>query len=64
MGGQLRVSPSGAILGWDMTAALAMAAALGIDPLLAAEVLPALEGAVVRGLNQNIMAALENRDDG
>lgn len=39
------------ILGWDLTAALAMARALGIDALVAAELLPALEAVMVRRLN-------------
>ncbi|MCL7466338.1 hypothetical protein [Phaeovulum sp. NW3] len=41
----------GTILGWDMGAALAMARALGVNALLAAEVLPALEAVMVRRLN-------------
>jgi hypothetical protein len=63
MGGQLRVAPSGAIIGWDLTAALALASALGLDPLLAAEVLPVIEALAVRGLNQDLLNALE-KDDG
>jgi len=59
MGGQLRVAGSGAILGWDLAAALAMATALGVDPLIAAELLPVIEAAAVRGLNQHLMTALE-----
>ena len=59
MGGQLRVAPAGAILGWDLSAALALAAALAVDPLIAAELLPAIEAAVVRGLNQTLMASLD-----
>ncbi|MFP1646533.1 DUF7697 family protein [Pontitalea aquivivens] len=42
------------MLGWDMGAALAMARALGIDALVAAEVLPALEAAMVRKLNEQM----------
>jgi hypothetical protein len=59
MGGQLRVAPSGAILGWELGAALAMATAFGLDPLLAAEILPVIEAAAVRGLNQTLMASLD-----
>ncbi len=53
--GQLRAVP-GAILGLDMTAALAMADALGIDTLACAELLPEVEGMMVRGLNAQIRA--------
>jgi hypothetical protein len=63
MGGQLRVAPSGAILGWDLGTALAMASALGLDPLPAAEMLPLIEAAAVRGLNQTLLASLD-RDNG
>ena len=55
MGGQLRVSPSGVIIGWDLAAAMALADALAIAPLIAAEVLPVIEAVAVRGLNQNIL---------
>jgi hypothetical protein len=41
----------GAVLGWDLGAALGMAVALGIEPLLAAEVLPDLEAIAVRHIN-------------
>ena len=40
------------VLGWDMTAALAMASALGVDPLIAAECLPEIEAVMVRKLNE------------
>jgi hypothetical protein len=63
MGGQLRVAPSGTIIGWDMAAALAMATALGLDPLPAAEMLPVIEASAVRGLNQSLLASLD-RDNG
>jgi hypothetical protein len=53
--GQLRVIP-GAVLGFDMTAALAMAEALGLDLLVCAELLPEIEGMMVRGLNTQIRA--------
>jgi len=59
MGGQLRVATSGAIIGWDMTAALAMANALGLDPLIAAELLPVIEAEAVRGLNQALLNSTE-----
>jgi hypothetical protein len=53
LGGQLRAIP-GAVLGLDMSAALAMAQALGIDALIAAELLPPIEAVMVRKLNERI----------
>lgn len=50
LGGQLRALP-GAVLGWDMTAALAMADALGLPARAAAELLPGIEAEMVRKLN-------------
>ena len=44
----------GAVLGWDMGAALALAAALGIDALIVAELLPEIEAVMVRKLNEQI----------
>ena len=44
----------GAVLGWDMGAALAMAQALGIDPLIAAELLPEIEAVMMRKLNEQM----------
>jgi hypothetical protein len=51
MSGQIRAIP-GAILGWDMTAALAMASAMGISPRAVVELLPVIEAAMVRKLNE------------
>ena len=59
MGGQLRAVP-GAILGWDMTAALAMASALGISSRAVVELLPVIEAVMVRKLNEE----REGRRDG
>ena len=42
------------VLGWDMTPALAMASALGVDPLIAAECLPEIEAVMVRKLNEQM----------
>ena len=53
LGGQLRVIP-GAVLGWDMGAALALAGGLGIDALIAAEMLPEIEAVMVRKLNEQM----------
>jgi len=44
----------GAVIGWDMTAALAMARALGVSPLIAAECLPEIEAVMVRKLNEQM----------
>jgi hypothetical protein len=59
MGGQIRAIP-GAVLGWDMTAALAMASALGISPRAVVELLPVIEAVMVRKLNEE----REGRRDG
>ena len=59
MGGQIRAIP-GAVLGWDMTAALAMASAMGISPRAVVELLPVIEAAMVRKLNEE----RESRRDG
>ncbi|NGQ92887.1 hypothetical protein G5V65_18505 [Rhodobacter sp. HX-7-19] len=58
LGGQIRVIPS-AVIGWDMGAALALGAALGISLPAIAELLPALEAVMVRRVNEQIAA---NRD--
>lgn len=44
----------GAVLGWDMSAALALASGLGIDTLITAELLPEIEAVMVRKLNEQI----------
>lgn len=57
--GQLRVASSAdgtVVLGWDMTAALAMAQALGVNPLIAAECLPVIEAVMVRKVNEQSTA--------
>lgn len=38
----------GGIVGWDMTAALALGRALGVDERVMAEMLPAIEAVMVR----------------
>ena len=53
LGGQLRVIP-GAVLGWDMGAALSLAQALGVNTLIAAELLPEIEAVMVRKLNEQV----------
>ncbi len=52
LGGQLRVAPSGGVLGWDMSAALAMARALSVPGVAVAELLPAIEAEMVEKLNE------------
>ena len=44
----------GAVLGWDMGASLTLAHALGIDTLIAAELLPEIEAVMVRKLNEQM----------
>ena len=59
LGGQLRIVP-GTILGWDMGAAFGLARALGVNALIAAELLPEIEAVMVRKLNEQ----LEGRRNG
>jgi hypothetical protein len=53
LGGQLRVIP-GAVIGWDLGAALSLAEALGIAPLVAAELLPEIEAVMVRRFSAQV----------
>lgn len=53
LGGQMRAVP-GVILGWDMTAALALARALGVNTFIAADLLPEIEAVMVRKFNEQI----------
>ena len=53
LGGQMRVAGK-AVLGWDMGAALALARALGLNPMVVAELLPELEAVMVRRINEKI----------
>jgi hypothetical protein len=56
LSGQLRSVSGGErliVTGWDMTAALALAAALGIPARVAAEFLPAIETAAVAAINRS-----------
>jgi pantoate kinase len=43
-----------AVIGWDMSAALALAKALGVNPMVAAELLPEIEAVMVRHINEKI----------
>lgn len=53
LSGQIRAIP-GAVLGWDMTAALALGRALGISALAIAELLPVIEAQMIRRMNEQI----------
>ena len=55
LGGQMRVVCK-AVIGWDMGNALALASALGLNPMVAAELLPELEAVMVRRINEKIGA--------
>ena len=46
----------GAVVGWDMSAALALGDALGVPPLAMAELMPALEAIMVRKINEQLSA--------
>ncbi|SLN50946.1 hypothetical protein PSA7680_02636 [Pseudoruegeria aquimaris] len=62
LGGQLRVLP-GAVIGWDMAAALALGHALGVPPLAMAELLPVIEAVMVVKLNEQMEHA-HGREEG
>ncbi len=49
----MRVAGS-AVIGWDMSAAMALAHALGLNPMVAAELLPKMEAVMVRRINEKI----------
>jgi hypothetical protein len=53
----------GAVIGWDMGAALAMGAALGIPAPLLVELLPPIEAVMVRQLNAQIASGSSERGD-
>ena len=46
----------GAVIGWDMAAALQLGAALGLAPLCIAELLPPIEAVMVRKINETMQA--------
>jgi hypothetical protein len=57
LGGQVRIAggmSGGAVFGWDMAAALQLGAALGLSPLIIAELLPPIEAVMVRKTNEEI----------
>ena len=57
LGGQVRVAggmSGGVALGWDMGSALQLGAALGLSPLIVAELLPPIEAVMVRKSNEQV----------
>ena len=46
-----------AVIGWDMGAALSLAKALGVNPMVVAELLPDLEAVMVRSIYEKIEAS-------
>jgi hypothetical protein len=44
------------VLGWDMSAALALGEALGVPPVAMAELLPVVEAVMVATLNEQMAA--------
>jgi hypothetical protein len=42
------------VIGWDMSAALALGEALGVPPLATAELLPVIEAVMVVKLNEQV----------
>ncbi|MGI3212889.1 DUF7697 family protein [Roseovarius tibetensis] len=44
----------GAVIGWDMSAALSLGTALGVPPLAMAELLPGIEAVMVAKLNEQM----------
>lgn len=44
----------GAVIGWDMAAALALGDALGIPPFAMAELLPVIEAVMVAKFNEQM----------
>ena len=59
LGGQVRVAggrSGSAVLGWDIGVALQLGAALGLSPLILAELLPPIEAVMVRKINEHLQA--------
>ena len=50
--GQLRIAPSGRVLGIDMTAALGIARARGFDESVVSELLQAAEAGLIEAMNE------------
>ncbi|WP_439653302.1 DUF7697 family protein [Ruegeria alba] len=47
----------GAVVGWDLSAALALGDALGVPPLATAELLPVIEAVMVAKYNEQMEPA-------
>ena len=58
--GQLRIAP-GAVIGWDMGAAITLGVALGVPAAAIAELLPGIEAVMVRKLNEQVDKAGSTR---
>ena len=63
LSGQLRAIP-GAVLGWDMGAALALGTALGVPALAVAELLPVIETEMIRRTNERIVSDQDRHNHG
>jgi len=61
--GQLRVIP-GAVVGFDLTAALAAADAIGLDRAAVVELLPVIEARMVAAVNKQIASDAGNGNGG
>lgn len=60
LGGQTRIAAGfggAVIIGWDMTAALALGEAMGLPRLLLADVLPDIEATMVKKLRERETAS-------
>ena len=57
LGGQMRVAPSGGIIGWDMGAALAMARALSVPGVAVGELFASIGAGMGVKLNEQITDA-------
>jgi len=61
--GQLRVIP-GAVVGFDLTAALAAADAIGLDRGAVVELLPVIEARMVAAVNRQIASDADTSNSG
>jgi hypothetical protein len=59
--GQLRLAPSGHVIGIDMHAALQLAVAQGHDLAILSELLPAAEAGMVEALQMRLHDSLSHR---
>lgn len=61
--GQLRIIP-GAVVGFDLTAALAAADAIGLDRAAVVELLPVIEARMVAAVNKQIASDADTSNSG